>query len=104
MRDNVVWEQIRADDLEAPEFVRELLGRVARRIDDGQEDNDKAELGTPLSESDIRRLTDTEIESLAQKIATYNTWLFESYADTMRSMHTDDKDRSILSVKRRKTQ
>ena len=55
MRDNVVWEQIRADDLEAPEFVRELLGRVARRIDDGQEDNDKAELGTPLSESDIRR-------------------------------------------------
>ena len=104
MQDKVVSEQIKAEDTEAPTFVRALIGPVARRIDDGQGDSDKTDVGTPLLDSDIRRFTDTDIESLAQKIATHNTWLFESFEDATQAVHTDEKDERILSIKQRTVQ
>ena len=102
MRDNI-REQIKTNDLDGPTFVRKLLGRVAQRIEEGQGDNDdRAKIGTPLSEPDIQHLTDTEIESFARKIADHNIWLFESYKDASRSVQTNEKGERVVSTKLKK--
>ena len=79
IRNNVVREQIKTDSLDGPTLVRKLLGHVARRIKAGLGDNDKSETGELLSESDVGRLTDIEIESFSQQIYLHNTWLFETH-------------------------
>ena len=101
MPDNV-REQIKAGDLDDPTFVRELLGRFGRRIEEGHEDSDNAEIGTPLSEADIQYLTDTEIESFSREIAARNMRIFESYQHAERSEKTDEKGERVSSVKPRK--
>ncbi len=78
IRNNVIREQIKTDNLDGPTLVLKLLGQVARRIEDGLGDNDKDETGELLSESDVRRLTDIEIESFSQQFYVHNTWLFET--------------------------
>ena len=79
IQNNVVREHIKTDNLDGPTLVRKLLGHVARRIKEGLGDNDKDETGELLSDSDIRRLTDIEIESFSQRIYVHNTWLFETH-------------------------
>ena len=79
MLDNVFREQVKAGELDGPALVRKLLVRIARRIEDRQEENDNGEIETRLSESDVRRLTDAEMESFSRKICIHNSWLFEKH-------------------------
>lgn len=79
IRNNVVREQIKIANLDGPTLVRRLLCHIARRIQAGVGDNDKDETGELLPESDVKRLTDTEIESFSQQIYAHNTWLFETH-------------------------
>ena len=79
IQNNVFLEQIKTADLDGPTLVRRLLCHIARRIHDGVDDNNKDETGELLSESDVRRLTDTEIESFSHQIYVHNTWLFETH-------------------------
>lgn len=95
-------EEIKAEELDGPTFVRKLLVRVARRIEEHHENDKKTKMETPLSESDIGRLTDAEIESFAREIAAHNTWLFESYGATEQLGQTNEKGERIVSVERRK--
>ena len=97
-----VREEIKMEELDGPTFVRKLLVRVARRIEERHENNDRAEMEAPLSESDIRRLTDAEIESFAREISARNAWLFGSYQAAERPGQTDEKGEQVVSVERGK--
>ena len=78
---NNIGECINSDDLDGPIFVRRMLVRSAQRVRGEQESDDVAETASLLSESDIQRLTDTEIETCAQNILAHNNSLFEGYTD-----------------------
>ena len=95
-------EEIKTEELDGPTFVHKLLVRGAQRIEERHENNDKTEMGTPLSESDIRQLTDAEIESFAREISTRNTWLFESYEAAERPRQTNEKGEQVVSVEQGK--
>ena len=79
MLDRAFREQVKAGELDGPTLVHKLLVRIARRIEDLQGENDDGEIGTRLSESDVRRLTDAEIESFSRKICVHHSWLFEKH-------------------------
>ena len=96
------WEQARREEIDGPTFVRKLLGLIAQRMAGEHKKNDKSKLEAPLSESDIRRLTDKEIETFAREIFAHNTWLLESYEAAERSVGTNEKGERGVSVKRRK--
>ena len=96
-----VWEQARRKEIDGPTFVRRLLGLIARRMQREHKKNGKSGLETPLSESDIRRLTDDEIESFAQEMSAHNTWLFESHEFAGRSAEANEKGEQIASAKLR---
>lgn len=98
IRNNVVREQIKTANLDGPTLVRRLLCHIARRIQYGVGDNDKDEAGELLPESDVMRLTDTEIESFSRQIYVHNTWLFETHdkgdADSPARTKTLQKNRA----------
>ena len=77
IQNNVVRGHIKTDDLDGRTLVRKLLRHLGRRIKEGPGDNDKDETGKLLSESNVKRLTDIEIESFSRQIYLHNTWLFE---------------------------
>ena len=96
-----VWEQARRKEIDGPTFVRRLLGLIARRMQGEHKKNGKSGLETPLSESDIRRLTDDEIESFAREMSAHNTWVFESHESAGRSAEANEKGEQLASAKRR---
>ena len=101
IRDNIVGEFEKTEVLDGAKFVRGLLSRLGRRIEEGQETSRNIKIGTSLSESDIQRLSDTEIELFAHKIAVHHTWLFKSYENAMGSARTEEKCEYVSSDKRR---
>ena len=80
--DKAFRKQLEAKDLDGPAFVRKLLVHIALRIGDRLRTNDDGEVGTRLSELDVRRLTDAEIESLSRKICVHHHWLFENHEES----------------------
>ncbi len=98
-----LWKGKGIRELDGPEFVRRLVCQVARRIDGETEVGDEANAGTPLSESDVQRLTDKEVELLACEIVNHNGRIFESLENTSRAKLTDEEGKRISRVKRRKT-
>ena len=77
MLDKIFREQIEAGKLDSPTLVRSLLCHIARRIEGEQEGNDDGQMGARLSESDVSRLTESEVELLSEKICVHHTWLLE---------------------------
>lgn len=98
-----LWQEKRIRELDGPAFVRRLVCQVARRIDGESEVRDKANVGTPLSESDVQCLTDKEVELLAREIVNHNGWIFESLENSSRAKLPDEKGKRISRVERRTT-
>ncbi len=101
IRDYVIEEFKETEALDGPTFVRELLSRLGRRIEEGQEASDNTKIGTPLTETDIQRLSDTEIELFAHEIAVHHTWLFESFETAIESVQTEEKCEHVSSDKKK---
>ena len=88
---------------DGPAFVRKLLCYIAHRIEDEHGKTNEEETKTPLSQTDVRQLTDHEIENFAQEISTHNVWLFESYQATDRLSTIDNKEgQGVVSKQLRK--
>lgn len=98
-----VWKKSKARKFDGPEFVRRLLCQVARRIDGVCNVSDKANAGTPLSESDVQGLTDKEVELLAREFINHNGWIFKGLENSSRAKLTDEKGKRISRVKRQMT-
>ena len=98
-----LWKEQWIRELDGPEFVRRLVCHIARRIDGKSEVRDKANVGTPLSEPDILRLTDQEVELLARELVNHNRWTFESLENSRQPKLTDEKGKRIYRAKRRMT-
>ena len=101
IRDYVIGEFKETEALDGATFVRGLLSRLGRRIEEGQETSNNTKIGTPLSETDIQSLSDTEIESFAHEIVVHHTWLFKSFETAMGSVQTEEKCEHVSSDKRK---
>ena len=101
IRDYIIGEFKETDALDGPTFVRGLLSRLGRRIEEGQETSNNTKIGSPLSETDIQHLLDTEIESFAHEIVVHHTWLFKNFDNAMVSVQTEEKCEHVSSDKRR---
>lgn len=98
-----LWKEKRIRELDGPAFARRLVCQVAQRIDVESEVRDKANVGTPLSESDVQRLTGKEVELLAREFVNHNGWLFGSLENSSRAKLTEERGKRISRVKRRMT-
>ena len=98
MLDKIFREQIEAGKLDSPTLVRSLLCHIARRIEGQQEGNDDGQMGARLSESDVSRLTESEVELFSEKSCVHHTWLLEVCKKS--AADSSAKSKNVVSFKK----
>lgn len=95
-------KELKVAEIDSVVFARELLvkaGRYIRHNEREEDGNDKDETkSAPISDEDIYRLSDEEIEVFAREFVAHNDWLFKTYKTAQRSVTTNEKRENVVSI------
>lgn len=79
---------------ESVDIVREVLGLVGKQSAVAEGDSESAQ--SALTDDELQKISDSEVELFAQKFYDHNEWLRHSYDDESRQERTNEKGEKVV--------